>query len=75
MPFTRYGDRLDTICLREYGEITDDALRTLIRANKSDLLTPTPGTEYVAPPIPAYNYVSPSAEIQALRDRLDGAGA
>ena len=70
MPKTVYGDRLDIICLREYGEITDDGMRTLVRANKMDLLAPRVGTEYVAPPIPTYVYASPSTEIQRLRDAL-----
>lgn len=74
MPFTVYADRLDTICIREYGELSDDGLRTLIRANKDGIgrdLNPPVGTEYAAPPIPVYRYAPPSPAIQTLRDALN----
>ena len=73
MPYTRYADRLDTICVREYGALSDDGLRTLIRANQDGIgrnLTPAVGTFYAAPPIPVYEYTPPSPAIQALRDAL-----
>ena len=73
MPYTEYGDRLDTICEREYGSLTEDGMRTLIYANPLGIgrdLAPDVGTFYRAPTIRIDAYTPPSAQIQALRDAL-----